>query len=342
MAEWKTSGHEQDPGANAPADLEVRQHLFLQTGIAAALTAALLAMMLALNPGDIASWEGALAAAQALWQSSVRSGYALVVSIVGGFLLAAFLFGAAHALWRLRGPIQPTRLTWRQLRHELMFSTVWLWSAAVTATIGALAVHLAGLRMNMDSGAHGPGDFALGLALMLVLYDGYFYAVHRALHWGPLWRYVHSVHHFSTSPNPLTQFQLSPIEQLASMPFVIGIGVLLPLSPLVLVTFSVLAIARSAIGHANVEFFPRMITDSRRFSWIAFGTHHNLHHRDYVFNYAVFFTLWDRLFGTLHPQNEEIVRDLPRFRPASRALPRPLRPRRLLATASKEPAKVDA
>lgn len=43
------------------------------------------------------------------------------------------------------------------------------------------------------------------------------------------------------------------------------------------------------------------MTDSRLVFWIAVGTHPNLHHRDYVYNYAAFFTLWDKLFGTLAP-----------------------------------------
>lgn len=59
MAEPTMGGKDQGRGANAPADLEVRQHLFLQTDIAAILTAAAPALMLARNPADFASWEGA-------------------------------------------------------------------------------------------------------------------------------------------------------------------------------------------------------------------------------------------------------------------------------------------
>jgi sterol desaturase/sphingolipid hydroxylase (fatty acid hydroxylase superfamily) len=313
MAESKPNEAGRPELAGESVDSEVRRHLFIQLSIAAALTAAVLGAMLMRHPADLSSWQGISAAAQGLWHASVRSGYALLLRIAGAFLLASILFGAAHALWRLRGPIQPKRLTWRQFRHELLFSSIWLWSAAVTAMIGALAAQAGWLKMYTDFNAYGAGYFALSLLIMLVLYDGYFYAVHRALHWGPLWKYVHSVHHITTNPNPLTQFQLSPIEQLATIAFIIGLGTVLPLHPMAWVVFSFLAIARSAIGHSNVEFFPKAMTDSRYFSWIAAGTHHNLHHRDYIVNYAVFFTVWDRLFGTLHPQYDQILRDLPSF-----------------------------
>lgn len=306
------SGGETLSGTDIPSvDSEVRRHLFIQGGLAVALTAAVLAVIMAEHPGDLGTWAELSAAASGLWQSSVRSGYALIVRIAGAFLLASILFGGAHALWRLRGPIQPKRLTWRQFRHELLFGSIWLWSAAVTATIGALAAQAGWLKLYTDFDAYGVGYFALCLVVMVVLYDAYFYTVHRALHWGPLWKYIHSVHHITTNPNPLTQFQLSPIEQMVTIAFMIGLGSILPLHPMAWVVFSFLAIARSAIGHSNYEFFPKAMTDSRRFSWIAVGTHHNLHHRDYVFNYAVFLTVWDKLFGTLHPQYEEIVRELP-------------------------------
>jgi sterol desaturase/sphingolipid hydroxylase (fatty acid hydroxylase superfamily) len=61
-------------------------------------------------------------------------------------------------------------------------------------------------------------------------------------------------------------------------------------------------ILRNAMGHAGVELMPRWWLSSRLTRWISTTTHHNLHHAgSFNHNYGFYFTWWDRLMGTEHP-----------------------------------------
>lgn len=55
------------------------------------------------------------------------------------------------------------------------------------------------------------------IALVLaapVVHEVHFFFVHRALHWGPLYRWVHSVHHNSVNPSPWSSLSMHPVEML--------------------------------------------------------------------------------------------------------------------------------
>ena len=52
------------------------------------------------------------------------------------------------------------------------------------------------------------------IAVAVVLHDAYFYWTHRLLHWRPLYRVAHHVHHRSTSPTPWAAYAFHPLEAL--------------------------------------------------------------------------------------------------------------------------------
>ena len=65
-------------------------------------------------------------------------------------------------------------------------------------------------------------------------------------------------------------------------------------------------IARNVIGHSGFELFPRGTARHRVFGWLTTNTHHDLHHSDDSVNYGLYFTWWDRLMTTEHPEYREI------------------------------------
>jgi len=40
----------------------------------------------------------------------------------------------------------------------------------------------------------------------------HFFFVHRLIHWGPLYRWIHSVHHNSINPSPWSSLSMHPVE----------------------------------------------------------------------------------------------------------------------------------
>ena len=62
------------------------------------------------------------------------------------------------------------------------------------------------------------------------------------------------------------------------------------------------------------------------FDWLTTTTHHDLHHAQAGYNYAPWFTWWDRWMGTEHPEyHARYAAADRRRRPACRRGPRPNR-----------------
>ena len=56
------------------------------------------------------------------------------------------------------------------------------------------------------------------------------------------------------------------------------------------------------MGHAGFELMPRWWLSSRFTNWINTTTHHDLHHAgSFNHNYGLYFTWWDKMMGTEHP-----------------------------------------
>ena len=59
---------------------------------------------------------------------------------------------------------------------------------------------------------YGYGYYFFSILLMIVLHDTYFYWTHRAMHWKPLFKWVHKTHHLSINPTPFAAYAFHPIE----------------------------------------------------------------------------------------------------------------------------------
>lgn len=136
---------------------------------------------------------------------------------------------------------------------------------------------------------------------MLVLHDGYFYALHRALHWGPLFRLAHRVHHRSTHPTPLAAFAFHPIEAVLEAGILPLLVFLIPWRPLDLGLFALASLSLNVLGHLGHEVFRPDWARHRLLGWLNTSTHHNLHHQHVRGHYGLYTNIWDRCFGSQRP-----------------------------------------
>ena len=65
----------------------------------------------------------------------------------------------------------------------------------------------------------------------------------------------------------------------------------------------------ATINHAGVEVYPRGFEKHWLGKWIVGATHHDLHHREFRFNYGLYFTFWDKWMNTESPRFEELFRE---------------------------------
>ncbi|RDV00340.1 sterol desaturase family protein [Trinickia dinghuensis] len=134
-----------------------------------------------------------------------------------------------------------------------------------------------------------------------IAHEVHFFFIHRAIHWGPLYKWVHSVHHNSVNPSPWSSMSMHPVE--STLYFGVAFWVLaVPSHPFIAVYFFHLAAFGAVVGHIG---FDRLEVTGD----VAQPSHayaHYLHHKYFEVNYCDngFFPL-DKWFGTWHDGSSE-------------------------------------
>ncbi|MBN3285584.1 CH25H protein, partial [Polyodon spathula] len=154
----------------------------------------------------------------------------------------------------------------------------------------------------------GPGlvKALLDILACLLLFDFQIFVWHLIHHKVPwLYKNFHKVHHKYTATFALTTEHSGAWETL-SLGFFAAINpLLLNCHPLTEMLFFVVNIWLSVEDHSGYDF-PWSTHRLIPFGLFGGAPHHDGHHMKFKFNYAPYFTHWDRLFGTLlkTPVNE--------------------------------------
>lgn len=143
--------------------------------------------------------------------------------------------------------------------------------------------------------------FFLAFPVMIILHDTYFYWVHRIMHHPLFFKKVHLVHHRSTNPSPWAAYAFHPLEAvIESLIFVIFLFTI-PVHSIHLTVFFVLSLVYNVYGHLGFEIYPPGFNKHWLGKWINTSVSHNMHHQYFKGNYGLYFTIWDRLMGTMRP-----------------------------------------
>lgn len=201
--------------------------------------------------------------------------------------------------------IQRHRATTKDVRREIGHSLVTI----VVFSLVGLSIFLgsgAGVfQIYTDTDAVSGARLLLELLAIIILHDAYFYWMHRTIHHPRLYRVFHRVHHLSRTPTPWAAYSFAIPEAIVEAAFLPLVLLFLPANVWVVFGFTTHMIIRNVIGHAGVELFPRRWLDWPLLRWITTTTHHDLHHSEFRHNYGLYFTWWDKLVGTEHPDYRE-------------------------------------
>ena len=133
----------------------------------------------------------------------------------------------------------------------------------------------------------------------------HFYWVHRWLHWPPLYRLAHALHHRNTNVGPWSGLSMHPLEHLIFFSSIL-IHFLVAAHPLHILfhmQHQALTAATSHTGFAGLE------TGGK--TRLALGTfHHQLHHRYFECNYGNLEVPFDKWLGSFHDGTEEAHRKM--------------------------------
>jgi Delta7-sterol 5-desaturase len=226
----------------------------------------------------------------------------------GRYLIASC--GMAAIVWGLRRTafasrnIQERKASAADIKREFLAS-MQTCVVYISVTIFVIWGISAGIFQEIE-GSFGLGTDLVILAGVIVGHDAYFYWVHRAMHHPLLFKLFHRHHHRSITPTPFAAYSFAVPEAL-TMALFIPLWQLFVATPgWVLFVFLNFQIIRNVMGHAGIEVHPRWWLSNPLTRWNNTTTHHDLHHSgNFKYNFGLYFTYWDRLMGTEHPQYRE-------------------------------------
>ncbi len=179
------------------------------------------------------------------------------------------------------------------------------WSLASGATIWS--IYETGYLWAMGNGVvpafsiiEHPIVFILWLLFIPILASSHFYLIHRLLHWPPLYKSVHRLHHRNIHIGPWSGMSMHPVEHLIYISSVL-VHFVIPSHPIIFLVHIYSRCLGPAFSHAGFEKL--LVKD--KVAVDAADFHHQLHHRYFECNYGTVDAPWDRWFGSYHDGSEE-------------------------------------
>ena len=235
------------------------------------------------------------------------------VLLARNLMLAILVYGAWH-LWLYVWRKQDTefkynrkwpeeraeRFTFNNQTYDNMFWTlasgVPIWTCYEMLLLWAYANGYA----TMVSPTENPLGFLALFFFVPFVHEVGFYFAHRSLHWPPLYRIAHQLHHRNTNPGPWSGLSMHPIEHVIYFSSIL-IFFLVPAHPIHMINLASRLGVAPAQGHTGFDRVAVGDETSMDTSYYA----HYLHHKYFEVNYADGMVPLDKWFGSFHDGTPE-------------------------------------
>jgi sterol desaturase/sphingolipid hydroxylase (fatty acid hydroxylase superfamily) len=198
--------------------------------------------------------------------------------------------GKYHPKWQAKGVKK--FLFNNQVKDNIFFSLVSgipIWTAYEILYVWTAANGI----IPQISFSSNPAWFISFFLLIPLWKETHFYFIHRLIHWKPLLRSIHSLHHKNPNPGPWSGMSMHPIEHLLYMSPVL-IHLVVPSHPIhFFFTAQLLALtpAQSHTGFEGPLFNGK---------WPAGSYFHYLHHKYVSCNFGGGLIPWDKWLGNFY------------------------------------------
>ncbi len=180
-----------------------------------------------------------------------------------------------------------------------------LWT--LTSGVGTWTLYEAFMLWGIANGwfptfglADNPVWFVMLFVLTPVWISFHFYWIHRFLHWPPLYRIAHALHHRNTNVGPWSGLSMHPIEHVMFFSSVL-LHMILAAHPVHIMFHMFHQALGAATSHTGFEGL--VVKDEKKMHLGMF--HHQMHHRYFECNYGNLEVPWDKWFGSFHDGTEE-------------------------------------
>lgn len=201
---------------------------------------------------------------------------------------------------------------WKEIRASV---------SSLTVTAGCLAV---GIFLSMKGWTLvAPLELTWWSAILMfvvsiIAFDTWFYWGHRLMHTKWLYRF-HAEHHRSVAPTVWSTYSDDLVDAFVMQSYYLWAVIILPIPIPVLIVHRLWDHFNGTIGHSGFEFWASPM--SRMPSPMVCVTFHDQHHSRFKYNYANFFSFWDRVCGTIDPKYDEQVKVFEQMGPAGEQKP---------------------
>lgn len=245
-----------------------------------------------------------------------QPGWFMIVTILMFLVVAGRYFVAAGLFYLLFYRWHPERWQQRKLnkrswpaqqfRREIRWSCITALIFAITGTLTVILWQQGHTRVYTDVHAFPLWWLPVSLLIALVVHETYYYWLHRWMHQPAIFRIVHKVHHDSNITSPWTAFSFHPLEGVLQALFLPVVLLLMPMHVAVLVIQLTIMTVTSVINHLDIEIYPRNFHRHFLGRWLIGATHHSLHHKQFRYNFGLYFTFWDKWKQTESPLYEKL------------------------------------
>lgn len=142
----------------------------------------------------------------------------------------------------------------------------------------------------------------VSLLISMLIHETYYYWLHRWMHQPKVFKLLHKVHHDSNTTSAWTAFSFHPLEGLLQAIILPLTLIIVPMHIYVLLFQLTIMTFSSVINHLEIETYPANFHRHFIGRWIIGATHHSLHHKQFRYNFGLYFTFWDKWIKTESPK----------------------------------------
>ncbi len=239
---------------------------------------------------------------------------AIVFAVVIGryFLIAGIFFFVFYvwfpSKWKSR-KINNREYKKDQFRKEVSWSTLTALIFAVSGAFMLLMWQKGWTKLYTDINDYPWWWLIASLIISMGLHETYYYWLHRWMHHPRIFRIVHKVHHDSNITSPWTAFSFHPLEGFLQAIFLPALLLVLPMHIYVLLLQLTIMTFSSVVNHLDIEIYPKNFHRHFLGKWLIGATHHSLHHKQFRYNYGLYFTWWDKWKKTESPSYNQLFEE---------------------------------
>ncbi len=226
--------------------------------------------------------------------------------VIGRYILISGLFHLWFCIWKkdkwTNRSLSKKKIDKKQFYTEIKWSVITSLIFAVAGSFTTLLWQKGYTCLYLDVNKYPLWYLPVSLLVSMFIHETYYYWLHRWMHQPKVFKLLHKVHHDSNTTSAWTAFSFHPLEGLLQAIILPVTIIVIPMHVYVLLLQLTIMTFSSVINHLEIETYPANFHKHFIGKWIIGATHHSLHHKQFKYNFGLYFTFWDKWKKTESPK----------------------------------------